>query len=339
MGEMLDIKEEGDKPPQPREKFILDGISNFFRYGICSMKGWRKTMEDSFLVKLNIGPKKSTHIFGIFDGHGGREVAKFVRDHFVEEFLKNENYEKGDIKTCLKETFLKLDKKLLEEQSMQEMTEDHFLFIQEFNINEKESRHQVVEENGFKYMEDISYTRGSTGLVLVIHNHTQLYFANLGDSRGIIINENSFLKMTNDHKPDNCEEKKRIKRAGSRIYEHRVSGLLNMSRSFGDFQFKLRRDLKQEEQAVCACPEITFVERTKRELFIVLACDGVWDCITNSQISQFICHSVNKDPQKRLSLIVADLFNKILSDSPTNDIGTDNMTCILIQLKNPELDI
>ena len=134
-------------------------------------------MEDSFLVKLNIGPKKSTHIFGIFDGHGGREVAKFVKDHFVEEFLKNENYEKGDIKTCLKETFLKLDKKLLEEQSMQEMTEDHFLFIQEFNINEKETRHQVVEENGYKYMEDISYTRGSTGLVLVIHNHTQLYFA------------------------------------------------------------------------------------------------------------------------------------------------------------------
>ena len=38
-------------------------------------------------------------------------------------------------------------------------------------------------------------------------------------------------------------------------------------------------------------------------------------------------------------MVIADLFNMILSDSPSKDIGTDNMTCILIQLKNPELDI
>ena len=213
MGEILTI-DGGEESKKPREKYILDGISNFFRYGICSMKGWRKTMEDKFLIKLNIGPKKSTHIFGIFDGHGGREVSKFISDHFVEEFLKNENYEKGDIKTCLKETFLNLDKKLLEQSSMQEMTEDHFLFMQEFNLSE-ESEINIIEDNGYKYIEDISYTRGSAAIVLVIHNHTELYFANIGDSRGIIIrNGNNFVRMTNDHKPNNNDEKKRIKKLG-----------------------------------------------------------------------------------------------------------------------------
>ena len=338
MGEILTI-DGGEESKKPREKYILDGISNFFRYGICSMKGWRKTMEDKFLVKLNIGPKKSTHIFGIFDGHGGREVSKFISDHFVEEFLKNENYEKGDIKTCLKETFLNLDKKLLEQSSMQEMTEDHFLFMQEFNLSE-ESEINIIEDNGYKYIEDISYTRGSAAIVLVIHNHTELYFANIGDSRGIIIrNGNNFVRMTNDHKPNNNDEKKRIKKAGSKILDNRINGLLNMSRSFGDYQFKLRRDLRQVEQAVSACPEITFMKRTKRELFIVLACDGVWDCANNSQIAQFFYNHVNRDPKKRLSLVIAELFNIILSDSPDKDVGTDNMTCILIQLKNPELDI
>ena len=337
MGEILPIDEEDSK--KPREKYIVDGISNFFRYGICSMKGWRQAQEDNFLVKLNIGPKKSTHIFGIFDGHGGREVSKFISDHFVEEFLKNENYEKGDIKTCLKETFLNLDKKLLEQSSMQEMTEDHFLFMQEFNLSE-ESEINIIEDNGYKYIEDISYTRGSAAIVLVIHNHTELYFANIGDSRGIIIrNENNFVRMTNDHKPNNNDEKKRIKKAGSKILDNRINGLLNMSRSFGDYQFKLRRDLRQVEQAVSACPEITFMKRTKRELFIVLACDGVWDCANNSQIAQFFYNHVNRDPKKRLSLVIAELFNIILSDSPDKDVGTDNMTCILIQLKNPELDI
>ena len=338
MGEILTI-DGGEESKKPREKYILDGISNFFRYGVCSMKGWRKTMEDKFLIKLNIGPKKSTHIFGIFDGHGGREVSKFISDHFVEEFLKNENYEKGDIKTCLKETFLNLDKKLLEQSSMQEMTEDHFLFMQEFNLSE-ESEINIIEDNGYKYIEDISYTRGSTAIVLVIHNHTGLYFANIGDSRGIIIrNGNNFVRMTNDHKPNNNDEKKRIKKAGSKILDNRINGLLNMSRSFGDYQFKLRRDLRQVEQAVSACPEITFMKRTKRELFIVLACDGVWDCANNSQIAQFFYNHVNRDPKKRLSLVIAELFNIILSDSPDKDVGTDNMTCILIQLKNPELDI
>lgn len=338
MGEILTI-DGGEESKKPREKYILDGISNFFRYGICSMKGWRKTMEDKFLIKLNIGPKKSTHIFGIFDGHGGREVSKFISDHFVEEFLKNGNYEKGDIKTCLKETFLNLDKKLLEQSSMQEMTEDHFLFMQEFNLSE-ESEINIIEDNGYKYIEDISYTRGSAAIVLVIHNHTELYFANIGDSRGIIIrNGNNFVRMTNDHKPNNNDEKKRIKKAGSKILDNRINGLLNMSRSFGDYQFKLRRDLRQVEQAVSACPEITFMKRTKRELFIVLACDGVWDCANNSQIAQFFYNHVNRDPKKRLSLVIAELFNIILSDSPDKDVGTDNMTCILIQLKNPELDI
>ena len=135
MGEILPFVEE-EECKTPTEKYILDGISNFFRYGICSMKGWRQAQEDSFLVKLNIGPNKSTHIFGIFDGHGGREVSKFISNHFVEEFLNNKNYKKGDIKQCLKETFLNLDKKLLEQSSMQEMTEDHYLFMQEFNLQE-----------------------------------------------------------------------------------------------------------------------------------------------------------------------------------------------------------
>ena len=339
MGEILTIDGE-DECKKPKEKYILDGISNFFRYGICSMKGWRQTMEDNFLVKLNIGPNKSTHIFGIFDGHGGREVSKFVCENFVDEFLNNENFKNGDIKTCLKETFLSLDKKLIEKPAMQKMTEDHFLFVQEFHLTEEESEENMVEENGYKYLEDISYIRGSAAIVLVIHNHTELYFANLGDSRGIIIrNGNNFVKMTNDHKPNNNDEKIRIKRAGSKILDNRVSGLLNMSRSFGDYQFKLRRDLKPEEQAVSACPEISFINRTKRELFIVLACDGVWDCLTNSQIAQYFFNHVNRDPSKKLSLVIADLFNIILSDSPFNEVGTDNMTCILIQLKNPELDI
>ena len=49
-------------------------------------------MEDAHVTNLDIGPSKQTQIFGVFDGHGGCEVAKFVSNHFVQEFLNNPNY-------------------------------------------------------------------------------------------------------------------------------------------------------------------------------------------------------------------------------------------------------
>jgi len=35
-------------------------------------------MEDAHIANLDISP--NIHIFGIFDGHGGAEVAKFCKD-------------------------------------------------------------------------------------------------------------------------------------------------------------------------------------------------------------------------------------------------------------------
>ena len=40
------------------------------------MQGWRGSMEDTHIAELNIGDGNS--LFAVFDGHGGREVAKFT---------------------------------------------------------------------------------------------------------------------------------------------------------------------------------------------------------------------------------------------------------------------
>jgi len=42
-------------------------------------------MEDSHIAKLDL--EKDTHIFGVFDGHGGREVAKFISLYFINELI------------------------------------------------------------------------------------------------------------------------------------------------------------------------------------------------------------------------------------------------------------
>lgn len=45
------------------------------------MQGWRNTMEDSHIADTTtLG--KGIYLFSVFDGHGGNEVADYLRDNF-----------------------------------------------------------------------------------------------------------------------------------------------------------------------------------------------------------------------------------------------------------------
>ena len=45
-------------------------------------------MEDSHIAQTNL--PNDISVFGVFDGHGGSEVALFVKKHFIPCLLKNE---------------------------------------------------------------------------------------------------------------------------------------------------------------------------------------------------------------------------------------------------------
>jgi serine/threonine protein phosphatase PrpC len=50
------------------------------RYGISSMQGWRRSMEDSHISSLDIGD--GVAIFGVFDGHGGTVEDLHIMIHY-----------------------------------------------------------------------------------------------------------------------------------------------------------------------------------------------------------------------------------------------------------------
>jgi protein phosphatase 1G len=58
------------------EKKVEDGAACELAYGTCGMRGWRENMEDAHLVDLEFTPELS--LLGVFDGHGGGAVAKYV---------------------------------------------------------------------------------------------------------------------------------------------------------------------------------------------------------------------------------------------------------------------
>lgn len=76
------------------------------------MQGWRKSMEDAHIAHMDI-VQGEVSIFGVFDGHGGQEVAKFVEDNFLKEIQKLDSFKSRDYRKALTETFINLDILLL----------------------------------------------------------------------------------------------------------------------------------------------------------------------------------------------------------------------------------
>ena len=64
-----------------KDKVTEEGENPSVKYASCGMQGWRKRMEDSHIADLNVGGK-GINVFGVFDGHGGKEVAQWVKKNF-----------------------------------------------------------------------------------------------------------------------------------------------------------------------------------------------------------------------------------------------------------------
>lgn len=48
------------------------------------MQGWRVKMEDAHICyQITLPSGETAMIFGVFDGHGGPEVAQYVAKHFL----------------------------------------------------------------------------------------------------------------------------------------------------------------------------------------------------------------------------------------------------------------
>ena len=98
--------------------------------------------------------------------------------------------------------------------------------------------------------DDMSGCTSVTAMITPKH----IICANAGDSRCVLGTNNMAKAMSEDHKPNNELEQKRIELAGGRVQWKRVDGDLAVSRGLGDFRYKARADLGPKEQKVCTRP-------------------------------------------------------------------------------------
>ncbi len=90
-----------------------------------------------------------------------------------------------------------------------------------------------------------SQSAGCTAYV-ALFTKDSIICANSGDSRCVLARGAQALEMSQDHKPDNLEELRRIEAAGGFVKEGRVRGILSLSRALGDLEYKLNRKVPVE---------------------------------------------------------------------------------------------
>ena len=134
----------------------------------------------------------------------------------------------------------------------------------------------------------------------------------MGDSRAIASVRGRVQNLSYDHKPNNELESKRIVAAGGWVEFNRVNGNLALSRALGDFVFKKNETKKAEEQIVTAFPDVEVKELTKDHEFILLACDGIWDVLSNEEVLDFVRNRIALNiPPETVSLHI--LYEKLSS--------------------------
>ena len=96
-----------------KDKETQDDFNTRYSYGACSMQGWRKSQEDAHISTFL---DDDISLFGVFDGHGGKDVSLLVKEIFTDRLVKNSAFKQKNYDTALKETFREMDEYMLSEE-------------------------------------------------------------------------------------------------------------------------------------------------------------------------------------------------------------------------------
>ncbi|KAF9428408.1 Protein phosphatase 2C 2 [Podila epigama] len=255
-------------------------------------------MEDAHTTILDLEDEaKGTAFFAVYDGHGGPNIAQYAGEGLHKRIVADKAFAKGNYRTAIKNGFLEMDRALR--------------YDPEYGAD----------------------TSGCTAITGTITKDNVLYVANAGDSRAVLGTDGAAIALSNDHKPVNRGESRRIVAAGGFVESGRVNGSLALSRALGDFEFKMNATLGPEDQIVTANPDVVEHHITEEDEFLVLACDGIWDCMTSQEVVSF----VRKGIADRIPLEViceSTMDHCLASDSEVAYIGCDNMTMMIVAILN-----
>mmetsp|Transcript_59252 Transcript_59252/g.158579 ORF Transcript_59252/g.158579 Transcript_59252/m.158579 type:complete len:398 (-) Transcript_59252:80-1273(-) len=263
-----------------------------------SWQGNKETQEDLAICEEVVCPGFQGAFFGVFDGHNGPRCAEYLVNKLVPAFrqilsTKARPCTSEIIKSALHESFI--------------LTDDDFLQLA--------FAHQMLD--------------GSTAVCCVIwHDAARdrhvLFSAHVGDSRAVLQQKGKAIRLTEDHKPERDDERKRVVSAGGKVADfggiwrvctphpvafagQTVTWALAVSRSFGDVP------LKSPLTLMSAVPEVNYRDLCDDDSGIILACDGIFDVMSDQEVVD----CANQNPRNDAEAVTRRSYEKQSGDNLT----------------------
>jgi protein phosphatase 1L len=254
--------------------------SKRFLVGFAETIGRRPSMEDCMVVHGAFRGHGQEDYFALFDGHGGKDAAIFAAENL--HLVLAEKLKTNNAVKSLKEAFLDTNKMI--------------------------SDQKVI---------------GGTTAVVVLFMGKKGFIANVGDTRAVLCRDGVPCRVSLDHKPELPTETSRIRKLGGTVTTSynsvghatsRVNGMLSVSRALGDTQL---------QPYVSSDPEIhgpLNLDTDSRNQFVVLACDGVWDVLTDEEATSIVAPIANPE-----------IASRRLRDEAFARGSTDNISVMVIR--------
>lgn len=294
----------------------------------------RNYNEDRVSIILNISKPSSfsgvwprCSFFGIYDGHGGSLCADFLRDQLHTYVIKDPNFPRNPVE-ALKKGFEKAESDFILQRAM----------TRNFEIIDRSGSCAVV--------------------ALIVED--MCYIANVGDSRAVLsLNGGKTVEaLTNDHKPGEEGENRRIVENGGKVYQTQTPtnminlpgvngnqmlvgpsrvfpGRLSVSRTFGDVEAKIPK-FGGIPGVVVATPELTSFKIKNDADFMVVGCDGIFDQLTNQDTIDCVWMTMKEDFKTKSIHSQVGLGVDMVMKSSLVRRTFDNVTVLILAFKNFE---
>ncbi|WIA11275.1 hypothetical protein OEZ85_011399 [Tetradesmus obliquus] len=267
-------------------------------FGSHSDQNQRQHMEDRIACRnLTQEPAftgcKRAGFFAVFDGHAGHEAAEYLEEHLLSYVLAS---------------------------APEQLLADPLAVLQASVL-------QAEREILAKFL-PARCNAGSTLLALLLVDD-KLHIANVGDSRAVMGRGSEAQQLTRDHKPACSLEQRRITEADPQAdisTDGYMYGELAVARAIGSAHIK--RD--PSKRALIPTPEVHSVQLQAEDDFVVLATDGLWDKVDNSEVIQVARRTLagsRRDPQGPAAAASRALVDRALRRS-----SSDNISVIMLLL-------
>ena len=323
----------------------LDDENEMIKYGESIIESNKNQSQVSVIKEITFNNQdKNILLFGIFDGHNGQEVSKYLSLHFSQFLSENINFTNGNYKKSLEETFINIDDSL---RSLQVQLE-----LSNYSINKdlKKDSNNNEFDAFFELFDPINLDKvniaefcGSSGIVILITEKTA-YIANLGNSKCIPINNKNEIiqeKINKEHTIYNEDETKILnEQFGNINIEDKNKDPIKdkyinnfpifTTRGFGDLQYKYNNIMNFEGQYISNKPDI--IEIQLEELnFLIIGNNGCFNEKENSiSLENYFLDNYIKNKEQKLSNIIEEFFKELEKNKENNM----NLASIIIEFKH-----